>query len=74
MNKFYRLGATHQFPLGKLNRDDEGELKFGVRIEAGNVKLDFGTPVAWMAFPPQVAEELARALVEKAKEAREAQS
>jgi hypothetical protein len=58
------LGATGNYPDGKLNDDDEGEIAFAVgHTEAGKVVLDFGgTKVAWMATTPQQARQLARVL------------
>lgn len=66
MSKFHRLGATGNFPLGKLNRDDEGELTMAVGVEAGNVRIEFGKEVKWLALPPKQAIELASAIIEKA--------
>lgn len=64
-----QLGATGQFPGGKLNRHDEGALRFAVGSRGGKVVLDFGTPVNWMAMEPQDAERLAAALLCHAKKA-----
>lgn len=50
------LGATGDFPLGKLNADDEGALQIAIgRDEKTNVVLNFGKPIAWVAMPPQDA-------------------
>lgn len=40
------LGATGEFPEGKLTEVDEGELKFAVGYMKGKVVIDFGTPVS----------------------------
>lgn len=61
------IGATGQFPDGKLDNSDEGELAFAVgRDSDGNVRIDFGTPVAWMAMPPYIAINLARTMLKHA--------
>lgn len=60
-----KFGATGQFPDGKINADDEGELQLGVAadLETGLVHVNFGTPVAWMAMPKEHAVALANALL-----------
>lgn len=51
MNK-PKLGATGEYPRGKLNPDDEGALMLGVGPDGqGNVRVEFGKPVAWLALP-----------------------
>ncbi len=62
-------GPTGEFPQGKLNPEDEGELAITVRIEDGNVRIDFGKPVAWLAMPPKMAIDLAGSLIRYAKRA-----
>lgn len=62
-----KFGATGKFPQGSYGRHDEGELRMGVaRDNYGNVRMDFGKPVAWMAFPPEQAIELAKLLLKHA--------
>ncbi len=62
-----KLGATGKYPQGSYGRHDEGELQFGVaRDSYGNVRVDFGKPVAWMALPPATAIELAKLLLRHA--------
>jgi hypothetical protein len=62
-----KLGATGKFPDGKLNPDDEGELTFGVACDDwGNVHINFGEPVAWLAMPPEIAINFARELLRHA--------
>lgn len=62
------FGATGTFPQGVLNDDDQGALKIGVAFDKadGLVHLEFGKPIAWTAFPPEVATNLARALLKHA--------
>lgn len=61
-----KLGATGAFPGGKLNKDDEGELKFAVSSVNGLVRVDFGKPVAWFALPANQAKEFAAILMKHA--------
>lgn len=61
-----RLGGTGRFPRGMLNADDEGELKMAVSREGGNVRLDFGKQVAWIAMEPATAIQLAQNLLKMA--------
>lgn len=62
------FGATGTFPQGVLNDDDQGALKIGVAFSKtdGLVHLQFGKPVAWTAFPPEMAITLARSLLKHA--------
>lgn len=74
MSNLFRLfGATGQFPRGKLHESDEGELQMGVTVKSGTVIVAFGTPVAWLGLTPQIARDLAAALLERADEAARAQ-
>jgi hypothetical protein len=63
-----KFGATGQFPFGKLNEHDEGELNIGVAadLKQRTVILNFGTPVVWTAFPPELARQLAELLIKNA--------
>ena len=58
-----KLGATGQFPQGKLNPDDEGELTFAVGVENGQVAIAFGAPVAWIALGPDQALAFASSII-----------
>jgi hypothetical protein len=62
------LGATGRFPEGKLNDDDEGELRLGVAYDKldGIVRIEFGKPVAWVGLPPSQAIEFARVILKHA--------
>jgi hypothetical protein len=64
------LGATGKFPEGKIHPTDEGELKFAITHEKGEVIFQFGKAVAWFALPPEKAEELADLLRKHAVECR----
>ena len=67
MKKDIELGATGKFPEGKLNNDDEGELRLMVSKEGDNVRIDFGTPVTWLAFTKEEAIAIGEALIKHGK-------
>jgi hypothetical protein len=58
-----KLGATGTFPKGKLDETDEGALTFAVARDGDNVRIDFGTPVAWLVCPLETAIDFAKALL-----------
>ena len=62
------LGATGTFPQGVLNDDDQGAINIGVARDPadGLIHLNFGKPVAWTAFAPADAFNLARLLLHHA--------
>lgn len=60
-------GPTGEFPEGRLNEHDEGELMIGLVAHKGKVVLNFATPVAWLALNPNQAIQIANVLIEKAK-------
>ena len=64
-----KIGKTGKFPQGKLSSSDKGELKLSVGVYEGNVVLDFGTQVTWLAFPPEEAYRLAEAIIDYAQQA-----
>jgi hypothetical protein len=47
-----KLGATGEYPKGKLCKDDKGELRLAVAADIKNmtVVIDFGKPVKWLAL------------------------
>lgn len=62
------LGPTNEFPDGIARPGDKGALRFAISDadSNGNIHIDFGTPIDWIAFPRQQAIELARILLRKA--------
>ena len=64
MSKF---GATGDFPRGKFNDDDEGELCLGIGVEDKTLIINFGKSVAWLGFAKQDAINFATMILEKAK-------
>jgi hypothetical protein len=63
-----KLGATGNFPHGKLNPTDEGELQMGMTSirSKGVVRIDFGKPITWFALRPAEARAFAEMLIERA--------
>lgn len=62
-----KIGPTGRFPQGKMSPADDGELAFGVaRDSQGNVHINFGKPVSWLAMPPELAIEMAKMLLRHA--------
>lgn len=59
------FGATGNFPMGKVEDTDEGELRMGVAYDKldGIVRVQFGKPVAWLGLPPPQARQLAQLLL-----------
>lgn len=58
-----KLGATGEFPKGKLDDTDEGAINFAVMRHGDNVRIEFGTPVAWLDCPVETAINFAKALL-----------
>lgn len=66
------LGPTGAFPQGRLNPEDEGEIRMGVTVHDGKVVMDFGKPTAWIGMDPRQARELGETLIRRAGEVRQA--
>lgn len=65
-----KFGATGEFPRGKLNEHDEGQIQMGFAMDPVKKVLifNFGTPVAWFAMPKKEALELAEIIKKRAEE------
>ena len=63
------MGATNNYPKGKISEDDEGELKLMITAIDNQVRIDFGKGVTWLSMEPDFARNLSNVLLEKAKEA-----
>lgn len=61
-----KLGKTDNFPRGKFNKDDEGELKIAVYVKDKTVIVEFGTEVAWLGMDATQALALAESIKDKA--------
>lgn len=44
-------GPTGEYPEGELSEDDEGELQLRVHHAQGNVVIEFGKSITWLALP-----------------------
>ncbi len=62
---------SEEFPDGKLNEEDEGAISTAIGIEDGKVMILWPKPVTWIAFPPDLADQFADAIKERAQEARD---
>lgn len=60
------LGATGNFPDGKLNENDEGEIMVGITSAEDRVILNFGKPVHWIGFTKDQAKQIAESLLKHA--------
>lgn len=63
-----KIGPTGQFPGGKIDPDDQGELAIGLAIDEVRelIIIEFGAHVAWLGLTPQQAIALAADLKDKA--------
>lgn len=62
------LGPTKYFPDGKLNKDDEGEIRIAITAHEDKVIIDFGSKVTWIGFTKEQAIEIGNLLIQKASE------
>jgi hypothetical protein len=60
------LGGTGEFPDGKIDPTDEGELKIALSHAEGRVLVHFGKPVAWIGLDKSTAIALATGLLKHA--------
>lgn len=61
------LGATGEFPEGKLGKHDEGQLKMAIGEKDGKLVFDFGKSVRWIGMPPNQAIDFALNIINHAK-------
>jgi hypothetical protein len=64
-----RLGPTGDFPRGRLNPGDEGEIRVAIVADKGTVVLAFGAPIEWLGCSPEEAVEIADTIKRCADEA-----
>ena len=64
------LGATGQFPRGKIDRLDEGQIKFAIAADTTTktVLVNFGKPVVWLGMTADEAIDVAQSIINKALE------
>jgi hypothetical protein len=63
-----KLGATGEFPRGKLNQDDEGELQLAILVRDNTVVIEFGKSVKWIGLDADGAIEFANLILAHANE------
>jgi hypothetical protein len=61
-----KLGATKDYPRGKLNQYDDGGLMLAIGVKERTVIIDFGTPTAWIGLDKHTAIQFANSILEKA--------
>lgn len=61
-----KLGPTGKYPEGKLNDNDDGELRIAIGTESDKVKILFETDVSWFAMNPDEAIQLGEAIIKQA--------
>ncbi len=68
--KDFKLGATGRYPQGKVDAEDDGEIRMALAADhrASIIRIEFGTPTAWLGLPATEARQLAALLIEKADE------
>ena len=61
-------GPTGQFPRGKLNEHDDGELRvaLGIDLTTRTIVMDFSRKISWLGLDHRSAKELAAKLEELA--------
>jgi hypothetical protein len=59
---------TDQFPRGKLNADDEGQLAIAIATKDKTLIIDFGKPVTWLGLDYHTAMALAGNIMMRAQE------
>ena len=65
-----RIGATGNYPRGKLDDTDEGELTMAVTRTNDVIYVDFGKSIEWFAMSPEEAIGLAQLLMQHAERRR----
>jgi len=64
--KALNLGATGEYPRGKLASHDKGGIKMSLGTYKNTVLINFGTPVSAVGFSKLEAYELAHAIMSNA--------
>lgn len=49
-------GPTGQFPNGKINDYDDGEIAVKVGCQNNIIVIEFGTPIQWFGMPKKHAQ------------------
>ena len=59
------IGATGEFPQGKLNADDEGQLRMAITVKDDKLIIDFGKPVHWLGMNKEEARQFAELILNR---------
>ena len=61
------LGATGEFPRGKITESDEGEIKLAIKAdpETQTIIFHFGKPIVWIGFSVEQIDEIIAVLQDK---------
>jgi hypothetical protein len=72
LKRLLGLGATGEYPNGRLNDRDEGEIKIAIAADTANqvVLIDFGKPIVSLGLTGEQAADIAELLHAKALELR----
>ena len=70
MSDMPKIGPTGEYPDGKIDDSDEGAIEIAIAAdpEKGLVAVAFGSPVAWLALPPENARQFGESLIKRANE------
>lgn len=68
MIKDLGLGATNKFPNGMIDEKDKGQIKMGVTVKDDKIIVAFGTPIEWVGFTRQEAEDFANTILQRARQ------
>ena len=65
-----KLGPTNQFPRGRLNPNDDGEIRMAIFPDEKSrvIIVEFGIELSWIGMPPQQAREMGESLIKHANE------
>ena len=58
----------NRYPEGIINNYDQGELSIKIMTYKNKVVIDFGKSIKWVGMGPDMAVELALAMIKHAKE------
>jgi len=62
------LGPTGNYPQGKADVDDCGELNIMLSVRDGNIIIEFGTAVTWIGMDPSQAIQVGQGIIDFALE------
>ena len=63
--------AKPHYPRGRLNADDEGELRLAITVKDGTIIFAFGKAVTWIGLDYDQAKAIGELLLRRAEEIRQ---